>query len=145
MRILVDTNVLVRVRDAADPRHLVCAQALHRLRSAANDLCVCAQVMIEFWVVATRPRDVNGLGLEPADAAANLQEFEELFVCLSEPSDMASRWRTLANQYVVRGRQAHDTRLVALMLAHGVTHLLTLNAPDFARYTEITCLAPEDV
>jgi predicted nucleic acid-binding protein len=145
LRILNDTNILVRLRDATDPRHSVCTQALHRLRASGNELFVCAQVMIEYWVVATRPRNVNGLGLEPADAVVNLQDFEQLFVLLSEPPDMAVRWRALASQHVVRGRQAHDTRLVALMLAHGVTHLLTLNGADFARYTGITCIAPEDV
>jgi hypothetical protein len=39
----------------------------------------------------------------------------------------------------------HDVRLVALMLAHGVTHLLTLNGADFRRYSEITCLRPDAV
>jgi hypothetical protein len=28
---------------------------------------------------------------------------------------------------------------------HGATHLLTLNATDFTRYNEITCLTPENV
>jgi hypothetical protein len=35
--------------------------------------------------------------------------------------------------------------LVALMLAHGLTHLLTLNSADFARYAEITTVTPDDV
>jgi hypothetical protein len=45
----------------------------------------------------------------------------------------------------VRGRQVHDTRLVALMQAHGVVELLSLNPGDFRRYTEIQCRTPEDV
>jgi predicted nucleic acid-binding protein len=145
MRIKVDTNILIRLQDAGDPRHQECVEALHRLKSAGNEPCICAQVMIEYWVVATRPRNVNGLGLDPADAEASLQRLEQLFVCLPEPPDMAFRWRSLAVQYGVRGRQAHDARLAALMLAHGVTHLLTLNATDFARYAGITCLEPQDV
>jgi predicted nucleic acid-binding protein len=67
----------------------------------------------------------------------------ELFIVLPEPPDMSVRWHDLASRYAVHGRGAHDTRLVALMLAHGVAAVLTLNPADFARYAEITCLAPE--
>jgi len=38
-----------------------------------------------------------------------------------------------------------DTRLVALMVAHGITHLLTLNPTDFARYSEITAVTPQEI
>ena len=30
------------------------------------------------------------------------------------------------------------------MLAHGVTHILTLNPGDFARYSEITTVTPSE-
>jgi hypothetical protein len=43
------------------------------------------------------------------------------------------------------GVQVHDARLVALMEVHGVTHLLTLNAADFARYPGVTALTPAAV
>jgi predicted nucleic acid-binding protein len=145
MRIQVDTNILLRVRDGDDPRHAVCVEALDRLQDGTNDLFICAQVLIEYWVVATRPRDVNGLGLSADEANLDFQDFCRSFVVLPEPPDMAVRWHELASHYAVHGRGAHDTRLVALMLAHGVTAILTLNAVDFARYTELTCLAPEDI
>jgi predicted nucleic acid-binding protein len=145
MRIQVDTNILIRALDVQDPQHAVCAGALRQLRATGADALICAQVLIEYWVVATRPRQVNGLGLEPQAVEASIQELEDAFLVLAEPPDMAARWRELANRYAVRGRQAHDTRLVALMLAHGVTTLLTLNPADFARYNEVTCLAPQDV
>jgi hypothetical protein len=38
----------------------------------------------------------------------------------------------------VQGVQGHDARLVAWMQSHGLTHVLTLNAADFARYPGIT-------
>ncbi len=145
MRLLVDTNIVVRLRDTAHPRHGACVLALQRLASGPDDPCTCAQVMIEYWAIATRPREVNGLGLSPAQAEADLQEFAQAFLLLPEPPDMADRWRVLANRYVVRGRQAHDTRRVALMQAEGITHLLTMNTADFARYAGVTCLAPEEI
>lgn len=38
----------------------------------------------------------------------------------------------------VRGRQVYDARLVAVMLAHGITHILTFNGNHFRRFTGIT-------
>ena len=38
--------------------------------------------------------------------------------------------------YEVLGVQVHDARLVAAMIAHNVTHILTFNVTDFARYTD---------
>lgn len=145
MKRMVDTNILIRARDASDPMHSACVEALLRLRSSEDVPCVCAQVMIEYWSVATRPRNVNGLELDPSEAAVDLRNLEAAFELLPEPPDMAARWRELAERCSVRGRQVHDTRLAALMLAHGVTSLITLNRPDFARYGGITCVSPEDV
>ncbi|MEN6357468.1 MAG: hypothetical protein ABFD83_10330 [Armatimonadota bacterium] len=45
----------------------------------------------------------------------------------------------------VNGKQAHDARIVALMLAHGITHILTLNPGDFSRYTGVTPVTPNEV
>jgi hypothetical protein len=42
----------------------------------------------------------------------------------------------------VTGRNAHDARLVAAMTVHVVTHLLTVNTADFARYLGVTALEP---
>lgn len=36
-------------------------------------------------------------------------------------------------------------KLVASMLVHGLTHILTFNFGDFARYSEITAVHPDDV
>ena len=36
--------------------------------------------------------------------------------------------------YGVSGVQVHDARLVATMIVHGVTHILTFNTSDFVRY-----------
>jgi predicted nucleic acid-binding protein len=41
------------------------------------------------------------------------------------------------------GKQVHDTRLVAAMIVHRVTHLLTLDAGDFLRFPEITVVHPQ--
>jgi hypothetical protein len=45
--------------------------------------------------------------------------------------------------HAVSGAQVHDARLVAAMHVHGLTHLLTLNVPDFTRYPGITIVHPQ--
>ena len=42
------------------------------------------------------------------------------------------------------GRQAHDARIVALMQAHGIAHIVTLNVDDFKQYQGITPFSPQE-
>ena len=48
-------------------------------------------------------------------------------------------WRRLVVDYDVSGVQVHDARLVAAMIVHDLTHILTFNTADFNRY------APEGI
>jgi predicted nucleic acid-binding protein len=145
MNALVDTNILVRLRELNSPDHPACTRALSRLLQRGDGLFICAQVAIEYWVVATRPKAANGLGLSPAEAEADLRDFEQMLVWLPEPADIGARWRKLVNRYGVLGVRAHDARLVALMEAHALTHVLTLNREDFEGYDGISVLLPSDV
>jgi predicted nucleic acid-binding protein len=43
------------------------------------------------------------------------------------------------------GKQVHDTRLVAAMLTHNITHLLTFNVDDFKRFADIVVVDPRSV
>lgn len=145
MNALVDTNILVRLRELNSPNHPACARALSRLLQRGDGLFFCTQVAIEYWAVATRPKSANGLGLIPAEAEADLRDFEQMLVWLPEPADIGAHWRKLANRHGVKGVRAHDARLVALMEAHGLAHVLTLNREDFEGYDGISILLPADV
>ena len=39
----------------------------------------------------------------------------------------------------------HDARLVAAMLVHKLTHILTFNSDDFRRYSEIIVVNPKQL
>jgi predicted nucleic acid-binding protein len=145
MNAVVDTNILVRLVDSGHPAQTVCQVALQHLFQKGDRVFLCAQAAIEYWAVATRPKAVNGLGLGSNDAELGLQRAERWLVWLPEPPDIAVRWRALVVKHNVLGKQAHDTRLVALMEAHGLTHLLTLNPGDFARFPGVTCVDPAGV
>lgn len=144
MSFIIDTNVLLRTRDRDDPRYYDCIAAIELLQKRGERLYVCTQVLVEYWVVLTRPCDVNGCGLSFEEASNALDKIRGTFCCLTEPGDMADRWQQTIAANKVMGKPAHDARIVALMLAHGVTSILTLNVNDFARYG-ITSTTPESV
>ncbi len=43
------------------------------------------------------------------------------------------------------GKQVHDARLVAAMITHHITHLLTFNIDDFKRFSAIVVVHPRSV
>lgn len=145
MRVLLDTNVLLRYRQQSSPAHLVCSTAIERLDAQGDEVCLCTQNLIEYWAVASRPTAQNGLGLSLPDVDRDLDDFDQGFTILDEPPDLRTWWRSLVKKHGVSGKQVHDARIAAFMLALGVTHLLTLNPSDFNRYPEITVLEPKDV
>ena len=72
MRVLVDTNILLR---SAQPNHPLCSQATHAVSKflRQNDaVFFCSQNIAEFWDVAKPPAEVNRLGLPPEEAPLNI-------------------------------------------------------------------------
>jgi predicted nucleic acid-binding protein len=106
---------------------------------------VVPQVLYEFWVTATRPLAANGLGLSAAAAAAELARLKGLFTFLPDTAAIYPEWERVVTLHQVTGKNAHDARLVAAMGVHGLTHLLTFNTTDFARFPGVTALDPASV
>jgi predicted nucleic acid-binding protein len=50
-------------------------------------------------------------------------------------------------EYQVSGVSTHDTRIAAFMLEHHITHILTFNNKDFARYGPegIVIITPQSI
>jgi predicted nucleic acid-binding protein len=62
-----------------------------------------------------------------------------------DTSAVYPEWRQLVVMVGVSGVQVHDARLAAVMRVHGLSHILTFNTTDFARYPGITALHPTAV
>jgi len=97
--------------------------------------------MFEMWSVLTRPKEVNGWGLAPQEAAKFGTDALRTYGLLEDPSGLVHHWLQLCEAHSVRGKQAHDCRLVAWMELNGIKHLLTLNSADFARYAQVEVLS----
>ncbi len=134
---VVDTSLLIRQADTNSADRPVALQAFQNLTLSGEALQVVPQNMVEFWVVATRPQSVNGLGLSIADADKERRRLEALFPLLPDLPDLYSRWTDLVNRFGVSGKPSHDARIVAAMLTHSVTHILTFNGADFRRYAPL--------
>jgi len=142
---LIDSNSLLRIARRGDPDHGIVDAALARLAGDGAVLYYTLQNIAEFWNVATRPADRNGFGLTPADADREVQVIEKGMVLLPDREAIYHEWRRLVVGHAVSGVQVHDARLAAAMRVHGVTHLLTLNPGDFARYSGITAVHPSSL
>jgi predicted nucleic acid-binding protein len=142
---LADTNILLRWAQPSDPLHHLTTAAVKELLRRGDQVYVTPQNYVEFWSVATRPAAVNGLGMSPTEAAAELRQLEALFPLLPDVPAIYPEWLQLVVSVGVSGAQVHDARLVAVMRAHGVSHILTLNPSDFRRFAGITVVRPQDV
>jgi predicted nucleic acid-binding protein len=121
----------------------VAIRAVSTLIDAGEALTLTPQIMAEFWNVATRPSENNGLGFALDKARAELTQIEGFFSMLDESAEVYSEWKRLVVSYGVAGVKAHDARLVAAMRVHGVRRILTFNTDDFIRYKEIETIHPK--
>jgi predicted nucleic acid-binding protein len=62
MTIVLDSNFLLRWIQQGHPQQKLAETAMADLEAAGYDLCLLPQNLYEFWVVSTRPTNVNGLG-----------------------------------------------------------------------------------
>jgi len=143
---LIDANVPLRALHRPDPFHQSAWSAVLNLRQRGEDLCYTLQTLTEFWAVCTRPATARGgFGLTVIETDRRLRVLERHLTFLPDTRDVRAHWRQLVVAHGVEGVRSHDARLVASMLAHSVTHLLTFNVDDFRRYRQITAVHPQDV
>ena len=140
MNVQLDTNILTRLAQASHPHHAPALSALEKLQSAAHIACIVPQNLFEFWAVATRRMEDNGLGLTTMEAKAESDKIKNSFVLLLDPPLLLGEWEKLVVTNDCKGKAAHDARIVAAMNLHGINQLLTFNVKDFNRYAGITVL-----
>lgn len=144
-KVVLDTNILLRLANPAAAEHEVCRTAVTRVVEAGNTLATAPQILVEFWVVATRPVDVNGLGWSPEFTRASIDAFATQFELLIETREAFNRWRALVSDTKIQGKRAHDARIAAVMLTSGVTELVTLNTDDFKNMPDLVVRHPAAV
>lgn len=142
---LLDTSTLLRFVQPSHPHNTPAVSAIEILRRQDEPLQIVPQNLYEFWVVATRPFPENGLGLTVSAALGEIERLRLLFDLMPDIPEIYDIWQRLVVEHRVSGKPAHDARLVAAMLAHGITSILTFDTRGFERYPEIETIHPASV
>jgi predicted nucleic acid-binding protein len=131
----IDTNVLVNARIPGAPDHHAARSSLERAFETPEPLRISRQVIREYLAVVTRsqPWPVN---ISREDALDDVSRLIGSFGILEDGPVVTERLVTLCREVPVGGQQIHDANIVATMLAHGETRLLTFNGADFRRYLD---------
>jgi len=134
MSVLVDTNILLRRTQPTHPGHAVAVESVARLLAAGEPVYFTFQNISEFWNVATRPIERNGLGFSIALVFSEVRKIEALLTFLPDSPAVYGEWKRLVVEHSVHGVKVHDAKLVAAMNVHRIAKLLTFNTDDFTRY-----------
>ena len=105
----------------------------------------CAQNIAEFWNVATRPAERNGLGLSPEEVLQEVRSIEKSLTLLPDIPAIYSAWKQIVAVHKVQGVKVYDARLAAIMSVYTVESVLTFNSVDFERFTNIRAIHPSSV
>jgi predicted nucleic acid-binding protein len=132
---LLDTNVLVRARFEAAPRHGFALRWMRQVGESGEALRISRQVMREYLATVTRPQPWSPPVAMDA-ALSHVASLEAHFEILEDGPGVAEILTRLCREVPVAGKQVQDANIVATMLAHGERRLLTFNESDFRRYGE---------
>ena len=141
---LLDTNILLRASDPNSPSYPLIMNVVNMIIRQGGECLITSQILIEFWVVATRPNDVNGLGWTTQKTQQEIKQILSQFSLLEETLDIFPLWFQLVTTYNIKGKRSHDLRILAVMKASSITHLLTFNPDDFIPLPNITIVHPQD-
>lgn len=145
-QILVDTNVLLRLSNLGLPassKETADGTALENaIFSRQYRMCITFQNLTEYWSVAGRSVEANGLALSRQQINNQIEQFRKTFRLLPDQATALDIWLELCNKYQVSGKHVHDIRLAAVALSNGVNKIMTLNNRDFEQLEELSIINP---
>ena len=97
MSYLVDTNVLLRLINSHNFQYAQAQNAINKLLQQDVELNIVPQNLFEFWVVATRPANVNGLGLTVEEATQEMALLKQLFAIKASTPSVLTVWEDLVS------------------------------------------------
>jgi predicted nucleic acid-binding protein len=100
---LLDTNIWLRVVQPAAPQHPLTVEALTSLLARGEDVYLTAQNVIEFWSVASRPVEANGLGWAAETTQQEVQRALVQFPLLADTPAVFAHWLALVSARPLMG------------------------------------------
>jgi toxin-antitoxin system PIN domain toxin len=139
----VDTNVLVYAHRREAAEHDQAFELMRELVEGTEPWAIPWPCVFEFFSVVTNPKIWKSVTSTPRQAWDQLAEWlaaPELRL-LAEPDGFAVVLSGLLDRPRVRGGVAHDARVAAICIAHGVEKLLSRDR-DFSLFPELTTENP---
>ena len=93
MSVLVDTNILLRSVEPLHPQHSIAVEAVYRLLAEGTPVYFTLQNIAEFWNVATRPIENNGLGFSILSTLGEVEKVEDLLTLLPDTPAVYAAWK----------------------------------------------------
>jgi len=140
---LLDTNILIYNHQALSKFHSTSRAILEKGLRGELKLCVCPQVLLEFYTVVTNPRRVTH-PINSEEAAEEIERYlrAKTITKIYPKADLLEITVELLKKYGAKEKEIFDLQLAATMLSNNVTRLYTYNRDDFIRIKEIDVLAP---
>jgi predicted nucleic acid-binding protein len=139
--VFVDTNILIYARAAGSPFHALASTKLRNLAAAGHPLWTSRQVLREYLATMSRPGTLTA-PLAMATLISDVQVLGTQLAIAEDGAAVMARLLMLFGSVACAGRQIHDANIVATMLTHGISRLLTHNIADFQRYSALVTLIP---
>ena len=143
MRILLDSNVLVYAYDRLSVNHVEAKSLVDKALSKELEVCLCPQVLWEFFAVITNPRRASspmGVG-DASDLCLDLWECSEVEK-ITPSSSVCSMVFQLAKERNLSAAEIFDCVLAATAKENGVDCIYTENVRDFRSYGFLKVMNP---
>lgn len=131
--VFVDSNLLVFAKQALSPFNSQATAKLQDLAAAGHALWISRQVLREYLVAMSHPATLTK-PVSMADLIADVQDFERQFQIAEDGPGVTSQLLNLLSIVPCLSKKIHDANIVATMVSHGISNLVTHNVADFNRY-----------
>jgi predicted nucleic acid-binding protein len=140
---LLDTNILVYAADKSSHLHPAALRLRDKGLQGEVSICVCPQVLNEFFAIITDPKRVNN----PRTHKEALLEMEKYYLAenilkIYAGPGIIEKTSDLLRRHKVTKQDIFDLQLVATMLLNNITSLYTYNHEDFSKFKEIKIMTP---
>jgi hypothetical protein len=140
---LLDSNVLIYAYQSLSEFHRSAKALRDKGMDGEIQLCVCPQVLMEFYAVITNPKRVTN-PIEPREAMNEVEKYfqAEKIMKIHPKEDLLLRIIALARKYEVKRYEIFDLQIAATILSNGINRIYTYNQGHFAKFTELEVLVP---
>lgn len=139
--VFVDTNILAYAQFGLTPLHPAALAKLQDLAAAGHPLWISRQILREYLASMSRPGTLT-VPVSMATLRADVRSFESRFLVAEDGPGVTSHLLNLLGSVACGGKQVHDANIVATMLVHGMSKLLTHNVADFKRFAAHITVIP---